>query len=112
MPPPAEYSPQERSLLLQTAHRVIEAAFATSKPLALPEHLPANLKEPRGAFTTLHVDGQLRGCVGYVVAEKPLIQTVAEAAIAAAFTDPRFPSLTLAEAQRVKIEISVLSLPQ
>src|SRR3954471_43530 len=112
MPPPAEYSPQERALLLQTAHRAIEAAFAGSKPLAFPEDLPAAVKQPRGAFTTLHVDGQLRGCVGYVIAEKPLIETVAETAVAAAFTDPRFPSLTPPEAQRAKVEISVLSLPR
>src|SRR4051812_49152192 len=111
MPPPAEYSPRERALLLQTAHRAIEAAFATSKPPTLPEDLPATLKEPRGAFTTLHVDGQLRGCVGYVIAKKPLIETAAETAIAAAFPAPRSPSLPSTDAQREKIETSVLPLP-
>jgi AmmeMemoRadiSam system protein A len=105
------YSINDRALLLRTAHLAIEAAVAGNRDFRVPD-APAYLKQPRGAFTTLHLDGQLRGCVGYVVAEKPLIQTVAETAIAAAFHDPRFPSVTSAEAPRLKLEISVLSLPK
>src|SRR5258706_7139136 len=115
MSPPAEpaavYSNNDRALLLRTAHLAIEAALARDRDFHVPD-APTQLHEPRGAFTTLHLDGQLRGCVGYVVGEKPLIQTVAETAIAAAFHDPRFPAVTAAEAPRLKLEISVLSLPQ
>ena len=111
MSPPAEYSAAERALLLDTAHRAIAATLAGEHDLALPE-ATAHLSQARGAFTTLHLEGQLRGCVGYVIAAKPLIRTVAETAIAAAFQDPRFPAVTRAEAPRLKIEISVLSLPQ
>lgn len=115
MSPPGEYSPQDRVLLLSAAHAAIEAALRDGNnrvALGSIRDLPANLKEPRAAFTTLHLDGQLRGCVGYVAAAKPLIETVAETAIAAAFTDPRFPAVTAGEAPRLKIEISVLSPPQ
>ena len=108
------YSPEERRLLLETAHRAIAAAFSERQFLVLPEAstLPPRLNEPRGAFCTLHLEGRLRGCIGYIAALKPLIQTVAETAVSAAFYDPRFPGVTPHEAPHLKIEISVLSLPQ
>jgi len=108
------YSEDARALLLRTAHRAIAAALAGDNSLALPEasEIPANLTAARGAFVTLHLEGKLRGCVGYIAAAKPLIQTVAEAAVSAAFHDPRFPRVTVNEAPHLQIEISVLSLPQ
>jgi AMMECR1 domain-containing protein len=80
------YSEDDRALLLRTAHRAIAAALAGEPSVALPEarEVPAHLNEPRGAFTTLHLQGKLRGCVGYIAAAKPLIQTVAETAVSAA----------------------------
>jgi AmmeMemoRadiSam system protein A len=66
----------------------------------------------RGGFTTLHLNGKLRGCIGYVVPTHSLYRTVAETARAAAFDDPRFRPITSDEASELKIEISVLSLLQ
>ena len=63
----------------------------------------------RGAFTTLHLNGKLRGCIGYVVPTHSLYRTVAETARAAAFDDPRFSPVTADEAADLEIEISVLS---
>jgi AmmeMemoRadiSam system protein A len=57
----------------------------------------------------LKKSGQLRGCIGYIKAYKPLGETVQEMAIAAAFNDPRFPSLKSDELQQLTFEISVLS---
>jgi len=111
---PPVYSNEERGILLRIAHRAIAAAVAGESSFAIPEasELPDSLKAARGAFTTLYLHGKLRGCVGYIAAVKPLIQTIAEAAVAAAFQDPRFPKVTANEAPHLKIEISVLSLPQ
>jgi len=67
------------------------------------------LKEKRGAFVTLKKRGHLRGCIGYVKAVKPLWETVQEMALAAAFHDPRFPSLKSDELKDISVEISVLS---
>ena len=108
------YSPEERRILLETAHRAIEAAFTERQFVALPDArtLPTRLNQPRGAFCTLHLEGRLRGCIGYIAAVKPLVQTVAETAISAAFYDPRFPGVTPNEAPHLKIEVSVLSLPK
>jgi len=102
-----EYSPEERTLLLQLAHTSIEARLRGEKPDVIPPN--EHLAERRGAFTTLHVDGQLRGCIGYVFPVATLYQTVAETAAAAAFEDPRFPPVGKEEAPRLQIEISVLS---
>lgn len=67
------------------------------------------LKEPRGAFVTIHKNGQLRGCIGQIRALKPLYETISEMAYAAAFEDPRFPHLRAEELPYIDIEISVLT---
>ena len=104
-PPP--YSAEERAELLRLAHEAIAANLAGVKLETTPGS--ERLLEPRGAFTTLHLEGKLRGCVGYVYPVKPLYRTVAETAIAAAFNDTRFLPATAAEAPQLRIEISVLS---
>src|ERR1039458_1406203 len=81
----SEYAQEERELLLQLAHRSIEAALSGRKLDLTPP--TAHLAEMRGAFTTLHLDGRLRGCIGYVIPVHSLYQTVAETAEAAAFDD-------------------------
>jgi hypothetical protein len=67
------------------------------------------LNEHFGAFVTLKINGQLRGCIGHIVGDEPLTQTIVKMARAAAFEDPRFPPLSKAELDRVEIEISILS---
>ncbi len=76
---------------------------------ALPEPPTDKLREPLGVFVTLKIGGRLRGCIGHIVGDKPLYQTVTEMARCAAFEDPRFPPLTERELERAEIEISVLS---
>jgi AmmeMemoRadiSam system protein A len=104
---PAQYSTEERGALLVLAHRAIEARLAgiELKVIAPSGHLD----EKRGAFTTLHLHGQLRGCVGYVFPIHSLYRTVAETAVAAALNDIRFSPVTREDAPLLKIEISVLS---
>jgi AmmeMemoRadiSam system protein A len=102
-----EYSPPERALLLRFAHAAIAAGLHERVPDFTPP-LP-HLAEKRGAFTTLHLHSQLRGCVGYVFAQDSLYRTVGETAIAAAFYDARFWPVTREEVPDLKVEISVLS---
>jgi AmmeMemoRadiSam system protein A len=93
--------------LLSLAHRSIEAALNVREVDLQPPS--AHLGQERGAFTTLYVRGQLRGCVGYVLPVASLYRTIAETARAAAFEDPRFPQLSKQELPDLKIDISVLS---
>ena len=106
-PETCEYSPAERQLLLTLARGSIQSALE-DRELDLTPPSP-HLAEPRGAFTTLHLEGKLRGCIGYVFPTDSLYKTVADAARAAAFEDPRFEPVTLSEAPYLKVEISVLS---
>lgn len=107
---PGEWSPEERRILLELAHRSIDAGLSGNKMDMTPptEHLALR----RGAFTTLHLRGALRGCVGYVIAAYPLYRTIAETAQAAAFSDTRFTPVDHGEAPLLRIEISVLTEPR
>ncbi|MEE4214435.1 MAG: AmmeMemoRadiSam system protein B [Bacteroidales bacterium] len=69
---------------------------------------PALLSE-LGAFVTLNIDGQLRGCIGCFMPSAPLYKTVGSMAREAAFMDPRFSPLSRDEFEKINIEISVLS---
>ena len=57
----------------------------------------------------MHEKGELRGCIGNMVGQGPLYKTVADMAIEAAMGDPRFPTLSPKEVDKVGIEISVLT---
>ena len=67
------------------------------------------MKANMGAFVTLHEKGELRGCIGNMVGQGPLYQTVAAMAVEAATGDPRFPALTPKDVDNISIEISVLT---
>lgn len=104
---PGEYSSDERALLLRAAHQAIEGALRGEElDITAPS---AHLAELRAAFTTLHLRGELRGCVGYAFPMYPLYRTVLETAVAAAFGDSRFWPVSEIEVPELKIEISVLS---
>ncbi|ACN15798.1 conserved hypothetical protein [Desulforapulum autotrophicum HRM2] len=66
----------------------------------------------QGVFVTLHLDGQLRGCMGSLESDESVRKGVERNAVNAAFNDPRFSALTVAEFARVDVEVSVLSRPE
>jgi AmmeMemoRadiSam system protein A len=105
-----EFSRDERSLLLRLAHDSILSALE-KRELSL-DPPTAHLSETRGAFTSLYLRGELRGCVGYVLPVSSVYRAVAETARAAAFEDNRFCAVTLPEALALEIELSILSPPE
>jgi len=70
------------------------------------------LNEERATFVTLKIDGKLRGCIGSILPRMSLIDDVIYNAKQAAFADPRFEPLTPQEYEKIKIEISILTIPQ
>jgi len=70
------------------------------------------LSEKGASFVTLRMGGDLRGCIGSLVAYQPLRDDVRQNARAAAFEDPRFYPLSTEEFDHVHIEVSVLSAPE
>lgn len=69
----------------------------------------AALRRPGGAFVTLRHHGALRGCIGRIAADRPLVEVVARMAVSAALEDPRFPPVPPDELDELEVEISVLS---
>lgn len=104
-------TPEEERACLRLARRALEHYFETGAALRSPV-ASGKLKERRGAFVTLTVEGELRGCIGYPLPVKPLDETIVEMALAAATEDPRFEPLAHNELKNIKIEISVLGLPE
>jgi len=107
----AELTREQERALLKLARRAIENHFGAAGGLK-PGPGDPMMKEKRGAFVTLKMDGELRGCVGYPLPYKPLDKTIVEMAVAAASQDFRFAPLTPEDFVRTRIEISVLSLPK
>ncbi|HXK08997.1 MAG TPA: AmmeMemoRadiSam system protein A [Vicinamibacteria bacterium] len=103
----ADLTPEERRTLLRAAREAIAAHFARRRP-DLPR-AEGGLADQRGAFVTLHrYDGELRGCVGLMRSDLPLLETVARMAVAAAVEDGRFEPVRAAELDSLRIEISAL----
>lgn len=95
--------------LIKLARDSIKSEF-TKKRVAIPDSKV--LKQKRGCFVTLTKHGELRGCIGFPYPTLPLAEAIQQAAKSAAFSDPRFPPLNEKEFPEIKIEISILSLPE
>ncbi len=72
------------------------------------------LKQKRAVFVTINKRGGLRGCIGSLIAHRPLLEDLIENAKSAAFGDPRFPPLTKEEYEEkdLEVEISILTPPK
>ncbi len=92
--------------LLAVARSAIAEALGESAPVYATV---AWLDEPGATFVTLTRHGELRGCIGTLVAERPLREDVTANARAAAFRDPRFAPLTPREYPGIEVEVSLLS---
>jgi AmmeMemoRadiSam system protein A len=108
----AELTRAEKVQLLRLARQGLEAAVLSQAPPALPEPAvtPALIR-PGCSFVTLTELGELRGCIGGLVAEEPLWRDVQRRAGQAALDDYRFIPVEPAELPHIEIEVSVLSAP-
>ena len=75
-------------------------------------HVSVEFKEKRGVFVTLTKNKELRGCIGFPYPILPLGEAIIKAARSAAFSDPRFAPLSEKELGGIKVEISVLTVPE
>ena len=104
-----ELSSEEKNILLSAARESIRSLFGNVDIPTVNYKINPNLKIEAGAFVTLKIKGELRGCIGYITSEQPLFETICKVAKHAAVQDPRFPPLTPKEFNSTAIEISVLS---
>jgi AmmeMemoRadiSam system protein A len=102
-----ELSENEKKFLKRIALLSIRASF--EKEIEFPDPPNQKMTEKLGAFVTLKKGGRLRGCIGHIIGDRPLWETIIQMAAQAAFNDPRFPPLKKEELDSVEIEVSVLS---
>jgi AmmeMemoRadiSam system protein A len=102
-------SPAERAALLGVARGAVLAHLGVAPAPARPE--AGALAEPRGAFVSLYVAGELRGCIGSFRPLGSLAATVSRMAVAAASEDPRFPAVTAGEIGDLQVSVSALAPP-
>jgi len=102
---------REKQFLLQIARRSLVLAVERSESFeeSSPEQIRASSS---GAFVTLRRGKRLRGCIGQLVSEVPLVEVVAYCAKAAALSDPRFSPVARHEVSEIEIELSILSSPE
>ncbi len=102
---------EQKKELLKIARETVETYLTQGR---VPEFSVKDpiLKEERAVFVTLREFGQLRGCIGRLVAEEPLYLAVRNMTIESATRDPRFRPVRPEELKDLTIEISVLSPPR
>jgi AmmeMemoRadiSam system protein A len=103
----------EQETLLDLARNTLEQYLKTGKkPKANESKLTPALKKVQGCFVTLNKNHELRGCIGHILPQEELYKAVMDNAINAAVNDPRFNPVEYKELKDIKIEISVLTVPQ
>lgn len=96
---------------VKLARLSLETYVQTGKRLnALPENLPAQMTEDAaGAFVSLHIRGQLRGCIGTTAPTAPSIAwEIVQNAVSAGTRDPRFSPVGKEELAQLEYHVDVL----
>lgn len=101
-----------RKLIRVAVSAVIAGLRTGNPPKILMKSVPEPLQVPRATFVTLTKDGKLRGCIGSLSPQRPLVLDVAYNAYSAAFRDPRFQPLDPKEAKNLGVSIALLSAPE
>lgn len=109
------YDIEDGKIIVQTARRAIQRWLKDKVKIKPPTETPEKLLMNTGVFVTLNRfdNKSLRGCIGYPIPIKPLIQATIEVAIESATSDPRFPPVSLKEfTDNIIVEVSILTPPE
>lgn len=105
-----KYTKEEHQILLKLAKESILYGLKHHQLMAIDvQQYPKTLQAEAACFVTLKLNGQLKGCIGSLVAHRSLVQDIVYNSYAAAFEDPRFMPLTEEELPELTIHISILS---
>jgi len=105
---------EDGEFLIKLARDSIKNFLNKNERLMPPPETPEKFMEKSGVFVTLNKKGdskELRGCIGYPYPTDPLVIALINSAIEAATSDPRFPSITIDEINKIIVEVSVLTKP-
>lgn len=110
LPDPVAVTDAARAELLEVARTAVAVASRSqgSGALEFAMHALSATNLRAAAFVTLTEGGELRGCMGMLDPERPVRDSVAEAAACATRADPRFRPVTPEELSSLRIDVSVL----
>jgi AmmeMemoRadiSam system protein A len=104
-----QLSDGDKQALLELVRERLLEHLEQSEPSAF-EVDSAALKEHRAAFVTWRTKtGELRGCIGEVIAQRSLVESIERMAVASGTEDPRFPPIAKHELPHLTVEISALT---
>jgi uncharacterized protein (TIGR00296 family) len=110
------YSDDDGKILVRLARMTVEEYVTKKMRPELPDDAPKHLMEHSGVFVTLNSlrgnQVSLRGCIGRPYPTQPLLEATIDSAIDAAVNDPRFPSVSAKELDKILVELSVLTPPK
>jgi len=96
------------SEIVSLARKTLTARLLGTEPPA-PVLSSDEYPKRAGAFVSLHREGNLRGCIGTIVATRPTLgEEVAHNVLEAALDDPRFDAMTADELDDLEISVDVL----
>jgi len=108
------FTTEDAKILIDLARKAIESVLKGER-LEVPEWIKERYSQPMGVFVTLknRINHQLRGCIGLPYPVLPLWEAVIDAAVSAAFKDPRFiPIRSLDELENTILELTILTPPK
>jgi AmmeMemoRadiSam system protein A len=112
----ASFSATESGLdvYVALARGSLEHYIRTGSLPAAPEGLPPELTDHRsGAFVSLKIDGQLRGCIGTIQPVRDsLASEIIHNAVSAGTEDPRFLPVREKELPLLEYSVDILSSPE
>ena len=103
------FSSADQKELLSLARSSIVFYLKNNEYMKMSLELKDKYGKPYGVFTTLKKAGELRGCIGFIIARDPLWKSVLETSVESALGDPRFPDVHPEELADLTVELSVLS---
>jgi AmmeMemoRadiSam system protein A/AmmeMemoRadiSam system protein B len=115
VPASAALSDADKRQLLALARSALQHFLKTREPAEIEElgfQVTPAMQQVRGCFVTLHLNGQLRGCVGQIFPMRPLYREVMAQAVNSGVNDRRFVSVDQSEMADLEFEISALTPPE
>ena len=110
------FSAEEGIMLIKFIRENIEFFLKNDRRILVPNIIKERFVDKYGAFVTLNnynkTNKALRGCIGYIEPKYSLYDVIHRVSISSATEDPRFPSVTIEEMDKIVIELSILTPPK
>ena len=99
---------------VRLARLTIEKYIKEGVIIPVPRDLPAEMFEKKaGAFVSIHENGELRGCIGTIMATRENVaKEIISNAVSASTRDPRFEPVRPDELPFLEINVDVLGEPE